>query len=149
MDNPALDRKGVPSIKQSCRDGDPACDFGTTSGECTFHVWLCANNNDPRLPLCTTGGPGVGLVFRVDALKPNTRDVGLRPEDAANRQELLQAAAAAQVSTFDTCGPRMNTPRSAEGPDAEGREGDPREGLHERRHQGRGRPEALLHPVIP
>jgi cysteine-rich repeat protein len=107
MDRPAPDRNGIPSFKQSCRDGDPACDFGTASDECTFRVWLCANNNDVRLPLCTAGGPGVGLVFRVDTVKPNIRDVSRRPEDFGNRQALQRAASQVAVSTFDTCGPRM------------------------------------------
>jgi cysteine-rich repeat protein len=108
MDHPALDKLGVPSIKQSCKDGDASCDFGASSGECVFHVWVCANNHDPRLPFCTPGAAGVGSIISVEATKPTTRDAGLRAEDAANRLQLLSAAAGAQVSTFDTCGPRMD-----------------------------------------
>src|SRR5262249_44900599 len=108
MDHPALDRLGVPSIKQSCKDGDASCDFGSTSGECVFHVWVCANNNDPRLPFCTPSPAGVGIIVVVEGTKPTTRDASLRPVDAANRGQLLRAVSAAQVSTPDTCGPRMD-----------------------------------------
>jgi cysteine-rich repeat protein len=106
-DRPALDRRGVPWIKQTCRDGDPLCDMGTTPGECTFFVWSCANNTDPRLPTCVAGAPGVGNVSTVEARKPSLREAGLRPVDAANRLELLRAAAASQTSALGACGPRM------------------------------------------
>src|SRR5262249_9279789 len=53
MDHPALDKRGQPSVKQACKDGDPSCDVGNTVGQCLFHVWLCANTLDPRFPACT------------------------------------------------------------------------------------------------
>jgi CSLREA domain-containing protein len=40
---------GVPSTKQSCVDGDPACDHDSVAGQCTFEVALCLNVNDERL----------------------------------------------------------------------------------------------------
>ena len=120
MVNPDLDRNGIPWIRQSCQDGDPSCDVGTTPGECTFHVWICSNNHDARLPLCTPGGPALGTILSATALKPSQREAGLRAEDAANRLELLRAAQAAQVSTFDTCGPRMAIRVPLKTPDRKG-----------------------------
>ncbi len=47
--NNPRDKKGFPTIKQSCVDGDPSCDFDILSGQCTFMVGLCLNVGDPRL----------------------------------------------------------------------------------------------------
>jgi cysteine-rich repeat protein len=107
MDRPALNRKGIPDTKQRCRDGDASCDFGTTAGECLFHVWLCANNHDPRLPFCTPGSGGTGSVVQVDPSKPSSKDAARRVEDAQNRSQMVPAAIAAQTAGFDDCGPVM------------------------------------------
>jgi len=107
FENPVLDRRGIPSIKQSCVDGDPACDHGTTPGECTIHVWVCANNTDSNLPLCTPGAAGIGNVAFVETRKPSSREAGLRPIDALNRQQLLAAADAAETTSPNSCGPRL------------------------------------------
>jgi len=41
---------GVPSGRQRCRDGDPACDAdGNADGRCTFRVALCLNVYDFRV----------------------------------------------------------------------------------------------------
>src|SRR5262249_55861188 len=108
MDRPAVDGKGVPSIKQKCQDG-AACDSGSTAGECTFSVWICANNTDPHLPTCHpgAGANGIGTVVQASVSKPSTNDAAVRPEDAANRQALLQGTAAAQSATANFCGPRL------------------------------------------
>jgi cysteine-rich repeat protein len=106
-DNPALDRRGIPSHKQTCKDGDPTCDKGTTPGECTFYVWVCANNTDPQLPTCAPGPSGIGNITSVETRKPSTREAGLRPVDASNRQQLLTAATAAQTTAQNFCGPRI------------------------------------------
>jgi hypothetical protein len=106
-DSPVLDRRGIPSHKQTCKDGDPACDKGSTSGECTFYVWVCANNTDPQLPTCAPGPSGIGNITSVETRKPSTREAGLRPVDAANRQQLLTAATAAQTTAQNFCGPRI------------------------------------------
>jgi cysteine-rich repeat protein len=105
-DSPALDRRGIPSHKQTCRDGDPACDKGSTPGECEFHIWVCANNTDPQLPTCAPGAAGIGNITAVETRKPSTREAGLRPVDNANRQQLLTAATAAQTTAQNFCGPR-------------------------------------------
>jgi cysteine-rich repeat protein len=107
FENPVLDRRGIPSIKQSCVDGDPACDHGTTPGECTIHVWVCANNTDSNLPLCTPGAAGIGNVAFVETRKPSSREASLRPIDALNRQQILVAADAAETTTPNSCGPRL------------------------------------------
>jgi cysteine-rich repeat protein len=108
MDRPTHDRNGRPDAKQTCRDGDPACDLGTAPGECVFHVWLCANNHDPLFPLCTPGAGGVGTVASVEVRKPSSKDVTRRPEDAQNRSKMSPAATAAQFAGSDACGPRMD-----------------------------------------
>jgi cysteine-rich repeat protein len=118
MDNPALDRKGLPSFRQSCRDGDASCDFGGTAGECVFHVWLCANNTDPNLPQCSPAA--AGQVIAVDVRKPNSRDASKRPEDATNRQQLLESGLAAQQGAADSCGPRMEIRVPRRGPTTSG-----------------------------
>lgn len=110
MDRPAHDiRTGLPSFKQTCRDGDPTCDHGATPGECLFEVWLCANNHDPNLPLCRPGTDegGIGTVTQLELRKPGARDADRRAEDAANRSLLLNAGFAIEGVGFDTCGPRL------------------------------------------
>jgi cysteine-rich repeat protein len=103
---PAPDKKGNPNFRQTCRDGDPACDFGTTSGECVFKLWLCSNNTDPRLPLCSQAS--AGTVLGIEFKKPNDKDAARRPEDNANRQQLLRGALAAQQGNTNACGPRLS-----------------------------------------
>jgi hypothetical protein len=56
---PDVGRRGLPSTRQSCRDGDPECDADATAdGRCTFRVALCTNVFDVRqlgddgVPLC-------------------------------------------------------------------------------------------------
>jgi len=107
MDHATFNRKGQPDTKQSCRDGDASCDFGTTAGECLFHVWLCANHHDARLSFCTPGAGGTGTVVHVELKKPSSKDAIRRAEDGQNRTQLLAGGAAAQTSSFDQCGPRM------------------------------------------
>lgn len=44
VDQPAIDKKGNPSFKQECVDGDPACDTdGVKNQECLFSVTPCVN----------------------------------------------------------------------------------------------------------
>jgi cysteine-rich repeat protein len=47
---PPYDKRGAINPKQSCRDGDPRCDFGGVPGSCTFHVRVCGN--DTNVPGC-------------------------------------------------------------------------------------------------
>jgi hypothetical protein len=63
VDMPSLKRTraGIPSRRQTCRDGDPTCDAdGRADGQCTVEVALCLNVFDVRrlgrdgLPVCPT-----------------------------------------------------------------------------------------------
>jgi hypothetical protein len=58
---PDVDRRGLPSPRQTCRDGDPECDADAVAdGRCTLRVALCTNVFDVRrldaggVPLCET-----------------------------------------------------------------------------------------------
>jgi hypothetical protein len=54
---PASDKRGRPNWVQTCRDGDPGCDFAVADGgTCEFRVAVCVNNVDPNLPECTAAG---------------------------------------------------------------------------------------------
>jgi hypothetical protein len=54
---PAIDKRGRPYWVQTCRHGDPACDFDIgASATCEFRVADCLNNVDPNLPECTAAG---------------------------------------------------------------------------------------------
>jgi len=45
---------GLPTNRVTCTDGQTLCDFDAArDGQCTFHVALCLNSQDPRLPLCS------------------------------------------------------------------------------------------------
>lgn len=47
---PMRDSAGLPSLDQSCRDGDSLCDHdGAADGNCTFQVSVCFNVRDRRL----------------------------------------------------------------------------------------------------
>jgi sugar lactone lactonase YvrE len=45
---------GLSPSRVSCVDGDPTCDIDGVSGQCTFRVAMCLNNEDTRLA-CTPG----------------------------------------------------------------------------------------------
>jgi cysteine-rich repeat protein len=49
---PVLDRKGRPTNRLACTDDDPTCDFGTTTGECSFHVAMGFDISEQRFA-CT------------------------------------------------------------------------------------------------
>jgi cysteine-rich repeat protein len=105
MVDPLLDKKGIPDAKQVCIDGDPRCDMGTAAGECLFQIWLCANNSDPQLPVCSPGGAFLGSVAGVTLKKPSSRDA--KPGDVTNRQQLLASANGVSGVGPGVCGPRM------------------------------------------
>lgn len=102
---------GPAAPRQVCVDGDPGCDRDRSAdGKCLFHVWLCANNSEPRELPCRPGigRNGVGVVALAEVRKPTARDAARRPLDAENYRQLLAAAAAAPVgSNADVCGPRI------------------------------------------
>ena len=81
---PYLDRKGLPSFKQRCVDGDPACDADATVDDaCRFRIALCFHNADPSLPLC---GP-YPAIGRVAVRKP--RPDAAAPLAAANATAII------------------------------------------------------------
>lgn len=49
VENPG-NAKGRTGRVQSCRQGDPTCDFDGDAGHCTFRIRLCLNNVDVDLP---------------------------------------------------------------------------------------------------
>ncbi|MGD0945795.1 MAG: choice-of-anchor Q domain-containing protein [Candidatus Binatia bacterium] len=74
-------RHGLPIRQVSCTDNDPTCDFGTVSGECTFHVAQWFNVVERRFACSPTD------VARVQILSPPEN----RPRNAideANRDAL-------------------------------------------------------------
>jgi len=81
-----VDNRGFPLRKQSCTQGDPACDFDSDPTQCTFHVGLCFNVDDDRLPLCNPSD-----VVKFEVKKPSQRDVAnpKKPAAGANRAALL------------------------------------------------------------
>jgi cysteine-rich repeat protein len=105
IDHPTLDVRGRPASRQVCHHGDPTCDFGSQPNECRFHLWLCANNNDPRLPTCTPGG--VLTVTSVDVLKPSPADAAKAVENAQNRTQLGQGSGTFSGAT-PQCGPLVS-----------------------------------------
>jgi Matrixin/Dictyostelium (slime mold) repeat len=82
---PGISSKGFPSVQLRCIDGDPACDEDDLSGQCTFRVALCVDNDDPRLPACE---PSTVDDLVIKSPKRN------RPKDAADvaNAEVLGAA---------------------------------------------------------
>jgi 6-phosphogluconolactonase (cycloisomerase 2 family) len=41
-------RTGLPDFSVGCQNGNPGCDFDALDSQCTFHVRVCINNDDPR-----------------------------------------------------------------------------------------------------
>jgi pimeloyl-ACP methyl ester carboxylesterase len=98
LQNPAgfglLDKKGLVSTKQSCTQGDPACDADDDPSQCTFRVGLCLRVPDPALPDCFLSSVTDSMsVEAYDVRKPSTKDVAnpIKPKAAANRAALLSA----------------------------------------------------------
>ncbi|MCW5891697.1 MAG: DUF4215 domain-containing protein [bacterium] len=77
---PATDRTGLPSSKQTCRDGDPACDLDPAPGSCAFATWACVGGADARL------GCAAAQITSLEVRRPTSRDGGAL---AALRAELL------------------------------------------------------------
>jgi cysteine-rich repeat protein len=98
---PALDHQGLPDFKQSCRLGDPSCDFSTTPGVCRFHVWACLGGADPRYTC------GATAVSSVELLAPSVRKTGV---DGAARAALAAGLGALRLPAGpgEVCTPRIN-----------------------------------------
>ena len=80
---------GIPLTKVYCTEGNPFCDVDPDpmNHSCTFHVRLCINNHDLRLPACT---PSDVATFEVIRPKADSTD----PIDVANRGTLENQAGA-------------------------------------------------------
>jgi len=63
--------RGLPAVRQTCIEGDPACDFDPTPGTCRFHVWACVGGADPRLNCAAS------QVASVDLTRPGPLATGI------------------------------------------------------------------------
>jgi len=81
-----LDSKGNTSGKQSCKDGDPTCDFDSVPNQCTFQLAVCLNSVDSRFPECV-----VDKTNSLAVVKPSAKDAlnPKKPGDDLNRAALL------------------------------------------------------------
>jgi hypothetical protein len=87
-------KKGLPTPKASCGDGQEACDFDVLPGQCTFKVVVCVNNEDPRLVnkrSQTTACEAVD-VLQLELLSPLPDSTNAA--DAANAARVLNAIGA-------------------------------------------------------
>ncbi len=94
-----LDRHGLVSYRQTCVDGDPACDFDPTPGVCGFQASLCFNNAEPSLPRCRPGGLGSLAVSW--------------PNPARLHEPTLAAAATANVAAIEFVSQHLLDPLNA------------------------------------
>lgn len=85
--------RGIPRRRQTCTDGDPACDAdGVTDGRCVVRVAMCANVFDARNPApdglsrCTTRP-----LHRIDLVTPRPRAAGERGGTAVDLAGALAA----------------------------------------------------------
>lgn len=89
----------IPGSRQtiSCRDDDPACDFGPATGDraCTFHVSLCFNVTvDSRFPC---------VVSSVDRLSITDPGIIQGPINSPNRAALEDSVASLGGTINGTC----------------------------------------------
>ena len=93
---PSPTTKGLPQKTLACFEGDTRCDFDPdwANASCTFHVGLCINNADPRLPTCA---PSQLALIAVQS--PKLTSLGA---DLANRQAL---DATRVIGTMSSSGP--------------------------------------------
>ncbi len=72
---PPLNPFGAPSRQIDCTDDDPACDFGSATGdnECTFRVAQCFNVSDPRFA-CTATDTTRAQILSPAASQRNSAD---------------------------------------------------------------------------
>jgi hypothetical protein len=113
-------RRDVPSRRQRCRDGDPACDAdGAADGRCTVSVGLCLNVFDfrssrlsPRLlPRCEPG-----VVRTLDLLGG-----GLAAEDDAALRAAIGALPELPTDLHGACTVPVTIGIPVAGADSEGR----------------------------
>lgn len=66
----------------TCVDGDTICDRDRISGQCTFLLSLCFNNQDPLLPFCSTDQTIAGVELREPSPRAAAGSVERRNADA-------------------------------------------------------------------
>lgn len=89
---PARNSKGMPMNRQTCTEGDPACDFGPAGDNaCTFNVKLCFNVTERRFQCSATD------IARVQLSQPQTAT------DRANRDALETALKGLGASVHGRC----------------------------------------------
>ena len=87
--DPPLGPDGLPSIVQTCVDGDASCDAdGIVNDECRFRIAVCFSVADPRLPDCVAAG---GLAKYTLQIPRPMSTPARNPTRAANAAALLQA----------------------------------------------------------
>jgi len=91
--DPAIDKKGEPSSKQECIDGDFECDAdGAIDNSCTFVLAPCANVDDEDLAECNPADS----INKITIKKP-LPGAGNDPANLANAQNMLDS-----LETFNT-----------------------------------------------
>jgi kumamolisin len=69
---PPVGLNGLPGNRLDCTDGDSACDFGPVGDNaCTFHLAVCFNVADDRLPGCTPTDVRLVQILSPSATKAN------------------------------------------------------------------------------
>jgi hypothetical protein len=99
---PRADRTltGRPLDRISCTDGDPACDFGSEPGACTFRIGMCVGVQPAGPSLCQPA-----VVEDYDVLEPRGTDTTRDPSAVANRMTLLTAFAGLTNRPLGSCSP--------------------------------------------
>jgi pimeloyl-ACP methyl ester carboxylesterase len=101
-----VDGKGRPTIKQTCTQGDPACDFDFDSTQCTFRLGVCYLVEDDRLPDCNIDDV---TIEEWEVKKPSEKDAvnPKKPKADLNRAELLRVPDLLTLpgTTNDNCMP--------------------------------------------
>jgi hypothetical protein len=90
---------GLPGSRLDCTDDDPACDFGPTTGDgaCTFHVAMCFNVAETRVPCVSSGA-----VEAVELNHPNPAEYR-NSVDVDNRLSLEAAIASVGAQQRGAC----------------------------------------------
>jgi kumamolisin len=125
LDRPNLTlKRDVPSRRQRCRDGDPACDEdGVADGRCTLSVSLCLNVFDfrssrlssRRVPRCEPG------TVRSVELQSGGRLTSLAADEAAAVRAAIGALPDLPTSLRGACTASVPIAISVAGPGARGR----------------------------
>lgn len=103
------DGTGLPKIKQSCTDNDPACDFDPAVGRCGLRLWGCAGAADPRIACAAT------TVSSVVASAPKASSRFPFEVDARTALDAALAALVGGVGPGEVCTERFDVALAAGG----------------------------------